>query len=233
MKNLALIIAVICIASACRFKSGSGNIITQERSTGNFTGVSAGGGFEVTIRKGNETKVVVEADDNIINDIKTTVNNGQLRISLTDGFNFNDVHMKVFITAPEINKIHSSASAEIEVTDQLNSDEKIELDASSGSNIKASLNAPAAEAEASSGAEITVTGRTKNFTAKATSGASVNASGLLSENTMADASSGGKAEVHASVDLNAKASSGGSVEYRGAAKVSKDESSGGSVEQHN
>ncbi|HSN59569.1 MAG TPA: head GIN domain-containing protein [Ferruginibacter sp.] len=229
MKKLLLILSIICFVSACQYKSGSGNIITQTRNLGDFAGVNVGGGFEVEIKIGSNRKVVVEADDNVIDDIETSIDNGQLKISLRNGMSYNNVHMKVFVTAPEINKINSSASADVEVKDELSSENKIVLNASSGSSIKATLNAPEANADASSGAEINLEGRTKNFDAQASSGASVKASDLLSENTIAESSSGGTVEVHASVKLNAKANSGGTVSYRGAANVVSNENSGGSI----
>ncbi len=229
MKKILLFVTIICLATACQYKSGSGDLVTQTRNLGDFTGVDVGGGFDVEIKTGSSIKVVVEADDNVIDDIKTSIDNGQLKISLKNGMSYNDVHMKVFVTAPEINKISGSASADVEVKDELSSENKIVLNASSGSSIKATLNAPETNADASSGAEINLKGRTRNFDAQSSSGASVNASDLLSENTIASSSSGGTVEVHASVKLNAKASSGGSVSYRGAATVISNVNSGGSI----
>ena len=216
---------------SCRYKSGSGEIVSRESNVGNFTAVTVGGGFEVEIRKGSTQKLKVEADDNIIDDIETRVEGGNLKIKLKDDFNLHNAHMKIFITAPSITSIQSSASAEVAVIDDLSAEETLRFKATSGSSIKATIDAPAAEADASSGAEINLGGRTRNFNAEASSGASVNAGKLLSENTTAQTSSGATLDVHASVSLDAKASSGGSIKYRGAASVIKKESSGGNIEK--
>ncbi len=229
MKNLLLMAALIALMAGCEYRIGSGNLVTQTRNVGSFDAVSVGGGFDVEIKIGSPAKVVIEADDNIIDDIESAVKNGQLKISLNDGLSFNDAHMKVYITCNEINRINSSASAKVVVLDEIQSNENIVLKASSGSRISATLNSPATEADASSGAEIVVKGRTKKFEAESSSGATVTASELLSENTTAQASSGASTSVHASVLLNAKASSGGSVNYRGEASAVKKESSGGSI----
>lgn len=222
-------LAMIGVIESCDHKNGSGTIVTQTRNVGTFNEVSIGGAFEVQIKMGSAAKVVIEADDNIIDYIEATVKKGQLKISLNDGLSINDAHMKVFITTTELDLVNSSASAKVVVLDEMKSDEKVVLKASSGSNISAAIISPATEADASSGAEIVVKGRTKTFKAESSSGASVKASELLSENTIAQSSSGGSTSVHASLQLNAKASSGGSITYRGEAEAVIKESSGGSI----
>jgi hypothetical protein len=231
MKKILLILWVVFFVTACGYKSGSGVIVSETRNLGSFTAVNVGGGFEVEIKLGNNPKLLVEADDNIINDIETRVDNNQLKISMRDGISYNNVHMKIFITAPLINKISSAASADVKVKDELTADDKIIIRASSGSSIIARLNAPAADVDASSGAEIDLAGRTKNLEVQASSGASIDADELLSENTNAQTSSGATVKVHASVKLDAKASSGGSVSYRGAATAVAKESSGGVIDK--
>jgi hypothetical protein len=233
MKKILLILSVICLAISCRYKTGSGNIVTQNRNLAAFTTMSVAGGFDVEVKKGINTKVIVEADDNIIDDIETSVHNGQLKITMSNGMSYNDVHMKVFVTVSDLNKINSSAAADVDVKDELSSDNTIDLSASSGSSIKVIINAPEAKADASSGGEIEISGLTKNFDVEVSSGSSVHASKLLSENTIAEASSGGTAEVHASVQLDAKASSGGTISYKGAATAITKESSGGSINKSN
>jgi len=228
IKYLGFILIISCLSS-CQYKSGSGDVVTETRQVRDFKAVSISGGFEVEIRKGNSFKVSVEADDNIIKDIETTVENNQLKIRMENGVSYRNVHMKIFITAPGLEKISSAASADIDMVDEMTSDNKITINASSGSSIKGAVNAPDINVDASSGSEINLAGRTKNLDVQVSSGASVNAFELLSENTMAQTSSGASADVHASVKLDAKASSGGSVNYRGAANAIQKESSGGSV----
>jgi hypothetical protein len=233
MKKTLLVGLLGLSMASCRFTSGSGDIVTSTRNTGSFSGVSAGGGFEVEIRTGSPHKVVVEADDNLLEDVETSVEGGRLRIRMKKGVNARHAHLKVFITAPSITNLQSSASADINVIGTLSSDKTIVVNASSGSSIKADLDAPAVEADASSGSQIDLTGRTRSFDGQSSSGASIDAEELLSENTRAETSSGASLHVHASVELNAKASSGGTVKYRGPASVVKKESSGGNIEKVN
>jgi hypothetical protein len=233
MKKFLLVVLIGCAMVSCRYRSGSGDIVTSTRNLGSFNGVSAAGAFEVEVKIGSPYKVVVEADDNLIDDVETAVEGGKIKIRMRDHLNVRNAHLKVFITAPSFNSIQSAASADITVVGTLSEDETIRLNASSGGSITATVDAPGVKADASSGADINLEGRTKNFEAESSSGASLDAGDLLSENTTASTSSGASLEVHASVKLDAKASSGGTVKYRGPANVVKKASSGGNIEKVN
>lgn len=231
MKKWGILILVVVLMGACRYRTGSGNIISDNRNLAAFKGVKASSGFEVEIKTGMPQTVMVEADDNLMKYIITEVDNGMLRIGIRDNTSLHDAHLKVFVTAPEINKVLASSAAEITVKNWLRSTGKISLDASSGGKIVTDLDAPEVDAEASSGSTLKLKGQTMNLKAKASSGGSIKAPGLLSENATANSSSGSSINLHASVSLKASASSGATIRYRGAANVSKEESSGGSVEK--
>lgn len=217
--------------ASCSYTSGSGNIVSETRSVDTFTGISVGGSFDVEVRKGPVTEVRVEADDNIMKYIETSVSGNTLRIRTRDLHNYSDVTMKVFITTPALTELRASASAEIDIKDVLTGTGKLYFNASSSGTINAEVDAPEIETDASSGASIHLSGKTRTHSAEASSGADIKTFDLLSENTKANASSGATVQVHASVSLKATASSGGNVEYRGAASVDRSVSSGGSVER--
>jgi hypothetical protein len=229
MKHFLILLFTIFTLTACDQTTGSGNIVTETRKTGSFDGISVGGGFEVEVKTGDVTSVVVEADDNIIKYIETKVAGNTLKISTEDLHNYSDVHMKVYVTAPAITNIKASASADVIAESVLTGSDRLTFKASSSASINAEVNAPEIETDASSSATITLTGKTKTHKTEASSSAEIKAFGLLSENTTASASSSADIEVHASVSLNAHASSSGSVEYKGAATVTKSENSSGSV----
>lgn len=229
MKQIFFFLITLVTLSACRFKSGSGNIISESRPVGNFSGISVGGGFEVEVMIGPVTEVVVEADDNIIKYIETATSGNVLRITTEDMHNYSDVHMKVYITTPALISVKASAAAEVVVKDLLVSKEKLSFKASSGGNIQAEVDGPEIETDVSSGASVNLNGKTKTYLAEASSGAEIRSRDLLSEITTVKTSSGSSAQVHASVNLIASASSGSSISYHGAANVNKTVSSGASV----
>jgi hypothetical protein len=231
MKQILLLMISIATLASCNFTTGSGNIVNETRTVGNFDGISVGGSFDVEVKIGPVTSVVVEADDNIIKHIETSVLGNTLKIS-TEGLNsIANVHMKVYITTPSLKNIKASASADVYVADIIESNSRLSFRASSSASIKAEVNAPEIETDASSSATITLSGKTRNYDAQASSSANIRTFELLSENTTAKASSSADIDVYASVQLDAKASSSGSIDYKGAATVKKSESSSGSVDK--
>jgi hypothetical protein len=229
MKQLIISFFALLLLGGCHHVTGSGNIITEKRGTGEFNGVDIGGGFTAEVRIGSATEVVVEADDNVISRIKTNVENGILHVYTRGLNNTTNVHLKVYITTPELTTVKGSAAANVEVRNQIQSGGKVKFAASSGATVQAEVDAPEVEADASSAGTLQLTGHTRMYDASASSGAGIKSWNLMSEDTKVSASSGANASVHASIKLRATASSGGNVSYHGAANVEINESSGGDV----
>lgn len=214
-------ITVLLITSGCNQYTGSGNIIKQDRETDPFKGIAAGGAFEVEINNGSSNKVTIECDDNLIPYIKTNVVNGVLKISTSERAGFNNAHMKIFITAPEVNFINASGAASIIANNELKSDDKINMESSGAATIKAAVNAPQIFAEASGASTIELSGGTRNYTAKASGSAGLRTADLKSETTEVTASGASTAHVYASITLKANASGAANIYYSGAGNVQK------------
>ncbi len=231
MKQLVIYSLSILLLGSCNQMTGSGNIVTEKRQTGNFTGISVGGAFEVELKNGPVTEVEVEADDNIIKFIETRVSGNVLKIRTKDGTGFNNAHFKVFITAPEIKSIHASGASNVKVTSQLKSTGKISLDVSGAAGIKATVDAPEIYAEISGAGNINVEGRTRDYRSKVSGSGELKSGNLLSEHTNVKVSGAGSARVHASVSLQAEASGAGNIFYNGGAAVQQKTSGAGNVKK--
>lgn len=205
--------SIYCVA--CHQIEGSGNIVTEDRTNGSFTGVEAGGAFEVELQNGTTTSVKVEADDNIIKDIETKIDGNILKISVRRGIHLNGGHFKAFITAPEIGYINMSGAATANIKGILKNTNKIKLESSGASGINGELEAPEMETDASGASTIDISGRTKNYNATASGSAGTHAFKLMSETTTASASGAANLNVFSSVSLNADASGASAIEYKG------------------
>lgn len=230
MKYLYVILIAATIVSCRNGVSGSGNIIKATRQLSEFTSMSVSGSIKVEIKTGAVASLIVEADDNIMPHVITNVSDKNLSIKLKGINNLRNATVRIYMVVPALNKISTSASAEVRSDEAITNSDKISFTASSGSLINVNVDAPSVSAGGSSGADIILTGRTKNLSAESSSGSSVNLFGLKAEHATASASSGGDIDIFASVGLNASASSGANVNYKGGAtSVVKNASSGGSV----
>lgn len=209
--------------------SGSGKVITEKRNVANFDKVTVSQGLECEIIFSDKLEVTVEADDNLINGIHTTVQNGTLDISSEYDNYINVTSKKIIVRMPKIVSLESTSGSTITSSNILNSDD-ITLKSSSGSSLEVEVEADKVTLETSSGSEQKVTGKALKVFTASSSGSHIDANGLLANEVNSQSSSGSSTTVNAAVLLDAKASSGSSITYLNSPKeVRKEETSGGSV----
>ncbi|MFN3968727.1 head GIN domain-containing protein [Flavobacterium sp.] len=209
--------------------TGSGNVITEKRNLANFDKVTVSQGLECEIIYSDKLEVTVEADDNLINGINTTVQNGTLEISSEYDNYINVVSKRIIVHMPKIVSLESTSGSTLKSGSILKSDD-ITLKSSSGSSLEVEVEADKVTLETSSGSEQTVIGKALKVYSASSSGSTIDADELLANEVFAQSSSGSSTSVHAALLLDGKASSGSSISYTNSPKeVRKEESSGGSV----
>jgi hypothetical protein len=240
MTTLVKILITLFLAlfvSSCAFdvnfgngKKGNGVVVEESRNVSeDFTSVHASEGIDVFVTQNDAFKISVEADENIIDLIGTDVKNGRLKIHAIE--NIGRATKKVYVSLPDVTALESSSGADL-IAQNLIESERIELDASSGSEIQVELSAREVTADASSGADIKVSGTTQVLYADASSGSDIRAKNLFTKQCTADASSGADISVNVSESLIADASSGADISYTGDATVQTKKSVSGSVHKY-
>lgn len=208
---------------------GSGNVVTEKREVAAFDKVTVSQGLECEVIFSDKLEVTVEADDNLVKGIHTTVLNGTLEISSEYDNYINVTSKKIIVRMPKIVSLESTSGSSLRSSGLLTSAD-ITLKSSSGSSLEVEVEADKVTLETSSGSEQKVTGKALKVYTASSSGSHIDANGLLANEVYAQSSSGSSSSVNAAVLVDAKASSGSSINYSGLAKeVRKEESSGGSV----
>jgi hypothetical protein len=209
--------------------TGSGNVITEKRNVANFDKVTVSQGLECEVIFSDKSEVTIEADDNLIKGIHTTVQNGTLDITSEYDNYINVKSKRIIVHMPKIVSLESTSGSTLKSGNILNSDD-ITFKSSSGSYLEVEVEADKVTLETSSGSEQKVTGKALKVFTASSSGSHIDANGLLANEVKAQASSGSSTSVNAAVLLDGKASSGSSITYLNSPKeVRKEESSGGSV----
>lgn len=91
---------------------GNGNVISEERSVGTFTGIELDNSVDVFITKGNSNTIVVKADENLLPIISTKVSDGVLEISTKKSFTRAE-KLEVHVSMSSIDRINNSGSGNI------------------------------------------------------------------------------------------------------------------------
>lgn len=118
---ITLFIIPIFFGSSCNSEGANdcfqadGDIIRELRSVGPFSKILVKEGVEMIIMEGLDYEIEVESGENLMNDIKVEVINGQLILTDDNSCNyFRDYNItKIYVTAPNITEIRSSTQFDI------------------------------------------------------------------------------------------------------------------------
>src|SRR5215217_2537952 len=112
---------------------GSGNKQTEKRNAADFNAIEVGGIFEVEVVAQKDFSVEVEADDNLLQYIKTEVRGGTLEISSEKRISPKGP-IRIRISAPNIENLQVSGVSKLSLTNVKN--DSLKVDASGASKIK-------------------------------------------------------------------------------------------------
>lgn len=205
----------------------------QTRTLPSFHGISVSSGIDLYLTQANSQEVTVEADEEDMDDLVTKVEGGILKIYMKNrswlDFDWKNNDRKVYVSFKTLDWLQASAGSEVTSQSVLNL-EDLEVDSSSGSDVKLELNASKVKAQSSSGSDINLKGKANSLDVDASSGSDINAGELQTKKCYANASSGSDIRVQVTEQLDANASSGGGISYSGnPAHKDINESSGGDV----
>jgi len=227
--NLVAWLMISLLFSSCFYGiKGNGKVLKTERQVGMFESISASAGIEVILLQDSVVKVEVEADENLQDNIKTEVSNGELKIYPEKQIRSSKAK-KVFVTFKTIHSLEASSGSDIKSKSELKLS-SLDLSASSGANIDLSLVVNNLNVEGNSGGDIDLSGLADNLSVDGSSGVNIKASDLQSKICNAGASSGATLKIDVSENIIAKASSGGNIRVTGNPKDRNiEKSSGGDV----
>lgn len=207
---------------------GDRNVVKKERSTGSFTGIKVSTGIDVFLKQTGNESIIVEADENLHEYIRTEIRDGVLNV-YSDA-NIREAAKKiVYVTMGDIRFIKTTSAGDVVGENPIKSDE-IELSASSAGNINLEIYAREIKLDISSSGDITLNGEADKLNASLSSAGDLNAYELDVREADVSASSAGDADVTVSERLTARASSAGDINYRGNPKyIDAHSSSAGGV----
>ncbi len=233
-KTFFSILFLATVLSSCNVNmfnrvNGNRNVVTEERNLKeDFTKIKVSTGLDLYISQGTSNEITVEADENLHDIIITEVKNGVLKIYSEENI-WKAKARKIYVTVETLEGITATSGSDVYTKETIKVND-IKVSATSGADIRISLDANSVSSSATSGSDIEISGVASNHSSSATSGASIDAYDLHSKNVNVKVSSGADINIYASESITAKASSGGDIDFKGnPKKVSKKSSSGGDI----
>ncbi|MBN1397267.1 MAG: DUF2807 domain-containing protein [Bacteroidetes bacterium] len=174
--------------------NGSGNIVSQTRNVGTFDGIQVINFARIFITQDTLESLRVEADDNIIDNVITVVQDGILKVGLEDS-SYNNITLNIHASMKNIKRLESRGAGYMLTTNSISADTIVCIIRGAGTMI---LKGTAVYESI----EIEGAGSVSNF-------------GLAVLNCSASISGAGWIEVNVSGQLNAKISGTGTIIYDG------------------
>ncbi len=227
--GLALSMVAITHAQWGKRIKGNGNVVTVERSVGDYDAVALAGWFDVELVAGDEGELTLKGESNLLEYIKTEVKNGKLIVKVEKGVNLKPSNWNsgIYITVPveAINSVTLSGSGDIVGKTTLKSD-NFDTRISGSGDITLAIEAENVEATLSGSGDINLEGRATNLDIQVSGSGDIKAYELEAEFATVQVSGSADVKVTVNQSIDARVSGSGDISYRGNPKKIKSKSSG-------
>lgn len=198
---------------------GNGNVKKEARTVSDYTSLSSHGSVNVEITYGNSNSIEVEADENLLPYIETTVENGRLTVRSKKNVNLKSrSKMVVYVTMNTINSLQLSGSGNINGEGAFKNAGKTSIGVSGSGNINLKFDSfkDLDLAIAGSGnMDLKSNNAANNISAAISGSGNIDCSDVSSNDVDAKISGSGNIKVVASNGIDAKISGSGNVYYKG------------------
>lgn len=235
MNHFTRIFAGMFILAACLSScgiadciSGSGNQVSEDRNVGDFTKVDVSGSVKVILNQGDNNSLRIIADDNIQEEIETSVHGNTLRIKM--GNNICDAGpVTAYVYSKEYEGVGASGVVEIVNDGKLNVKD-FTLDLSGSSKVALELDAASVKTSSSGASEIFLKGQAGSHELHLSGSASVQAPDFVVGRYKIESSGSSNSKINVLNELNISSSGSSDVEYRGnPSRISQDKSGSSSL----
>lgn len=234
MKKGILAVTAIAFAlsiQACKKINGDGPVVTETRSLSGFSSINVGLSGNVYYNTGNEYKVEIHAQKNIVDAIETPVGDGELKVHF-DRHKIVGHHdpIDIYITAPEVTAFDVNGSANVSVLQAIHP-QNMDLNVSgSGSITINELQTNYLHAKISGSGDVAVLGGSAQQEKTEISGSgNANLLNIPVHTAETHTSGSGTTKVNVSEKLDVHISGSGDVYYKGNPTLSVSISGSGKV----
>lgn len=220
--------ALLLAGVACTLQQGSGTVTTESRDVQGFDRVQFEGFGTFLINQGERESLEIEAEDNIVPQIRTKVEDQTLKIDFRTN-SMNPTKPIIFrLTVKDLKALDFSGAANVQASN-LNA-QQLELTSSGAETVNIDgLRSDELKTMVSGAGKVNVAGNVTVQEIRLTGAGEYRAGDLQSKSADVDVTGAGKATVRVSDELNVNISGAGSVDYYGNPRVTQNITGVGTV----
>jgi hypothetical protein len=211
---IAAVVAIAALAALVNLAAddggtmrGSGVEVTDQRELAPFAAIELAGANTVTVRVGPAQAVAVTGDDNLVDNVSTTVRANRLLIDDRGGFD-TEAPMSVTVSVPSLDALSLSGMGTVTVV---------------------GVTGPEFTADLSGTGTLVVSGSVDRLTATQSGFGTLELGGLAARDVIARLEGTGDVNVQATSTLDATLTGTGSIVYSGSPSVTRHNTGVGSV----
>jgi hypothetical protein len=195
-----VLLVLVCLGasltlSGCAEKEGSGVEASETRDVEAFSRIELNGQADVIVTIGGQQTMTVRADDNLLGDINTEVEDSTLEISQTGNVDLQPrAGITIEIALPNLDEVEVSGSGNVTVS---------------------RIDGGTLRIEVSGSGDVEATGQVEQVEADLSGSGELRLAQLVARNASIDVSGSGDAHVHATNSLAASVSGSGTITYAG------------------
>jgi hypothetical protein len=192
---LTLIVLLLAVPMLFSQVRGNGNVEKQERNVGEFTGIEVRSGIDLIVNQGDQSKLVIEADENLQEYIITEVESGILKIYVQKNTRINrSSAMDAHVTVNQLNKLSVTGGGDVQSHGLISTDD-IGISISGGGDLQFDLKATRAKCSVSGGGDVSLDADIRELEAALSGGGDLHFDGDLGLMDLA-MSGGGDAKIN-------------------------------------
>jgi len=216
-KSILLSIALVSAFAACNKDNcidGNGGNVSRNYNMADFNALSIYGDAQVTVTKGADRAVRIEAQDNVLNELNVAVSSGTLNIGKDNCFNSGTNKLKIYVNTPTLIGLTSSGSVDITSNDTFTENSFSTVLSGTGT-MDINIDVANFQSSVSGTGTVIARGKATNQFFASSGDANFECFDLIGEDVDIDVSGTANAEVHATKTLNIEVSGSATIYYKG------------------
>ncbi|RYY58451.1 MAG: DUF2807 domain-containing protein [Chitinophagaceae bacterium] len=235
MKKILLSLVVLLAVTGSYAQKTISDPNAQVREARGFTAIKLSSAFDVYISQGDEALAVSASDSKYLENIKTEVSGGTLRIWFESGngikgWNTGKMKLKAYISFKDINKLDISGACDVYIEGVIKLQD-LKLVLSGASDLKGKLDVAKLEVDMSGASDMGVSGTVGQLDIESSGASSFKGFDLITEFCTAKASGASDIKITVNKELNVNASGASDIDYKGTGVIRDLKTSGASSVQ--
>ncbi|MEM1321242.1 MAG: head GIN domain-containing protein [Bacteroidota bacterium] len=221
VRQITLLMLLLCLISSTinaqswgKGIKGEGPIVTKELDIDAFTGIHLTTSADIYIKQGSTQKVTIEAQQNIIDLVKTSVKGKTWKIGYEKNVR-EAKSVKFYITLPTVTNLGVSGSGSVQTDGRFTGLDDLDVHISGSGDVKADVEAGDISTHISGSGDVSLAGSANSHDIHISGSGDVESYRLQTENCDVHISGSGECEIYVKSKLDVAISGSGDVSYKG------------------